>query len=320
MKILRITTDLCATIVTVIVHGIIKKVWAMVGDGRSWVSRQISILAGVLMLFPLYFLKAEGSGGFVEGGFQYSRMVGVNNYSQPKLRFIHNGSVFDQYNFSQPGKALGNLYGGDFQFGYKQFFGQNKRFGLRYYGFFSGQTGNVVFSIEAATPYKNCPYACGASKREGPATNLFYGAGIDVLYNFYDNSNHTFGIFGGVMAGGSSWLIGKVYMQGTHICSPNSTNNNGQCVTYNESYLQEQAYTRKLGNKANFIPTFVQCIVNVGFRLNFTEHQGIEAGVRIPIFTDPYYTERDTLMQGKDKYTINFKRTIVAFANYVISF
>ncbi|MFC3847552.1 outer membrane protein [Helicobacter baculiformis] len=258
------------------------------------------------------FLSAEENGVFLGGGFQYSHLAGKDNYSQPLLHFVRNGVVYGQAGYDQPGKISSNLYGGDVQIGYKQFFGESKIFGLRYYGFFSGQTGNATFSFSAVPSQ-----GIAASSVVARAVDLFYGAGIDMLFNFYKSADHAFGLFVGAMVGGSSWMIGKAYNTSGHYCA---TPSNGQCISVNDYYAQSAKSAKQSGDYAKFSPTSLQVIVNVGLRLNFTRHQGLEAGVRIPTIEAPYYIERNVLMQGKDAYTIALKRAVVAFANYVISF
>ncbi|WP_231622570.1 outer membrane beta-barrel protein, partial [Helicobacter heilmannii] len=77
----------------------------------------------------------------------------------------------------------GNMYGIDVQFGYKQFFGKKKRWGLRYYASFSYQHGTFMNSDTYALD------------------NFVYGAGVDALYNFYESKDgkYTTGLFAGLM-------------------------------------------------------------------------------------------------------------------------
>ncbi|WP_158652141.1 outer membrane beta-barrel protein [Helicobacter felis] len=87
-----------------------------------------------------------------------------------------------------------NLYGGDFQIDYKNFFGNNKLFGLRSFLFFSGQSMGLPPVVAAK-----------------PSVNFFYGAGYDMLFNVYgdQDSSRTFGFFLGAMFGGTTWLTKK---------------------------------------------------------------------------------------------------------------
>ncbi|WP_324731750.1 outer membrane beta-barrel protein [Helicobacter suis] len=157
-----------------------------------------------------------------------------------------------------------------------------------------------------------------------PSANLFYGAGIDALYNFYERGDKTFGMALGVMIGGSSWLMGKAYSQGecqweTYDAQENSTG----CTTMNNSFAQQARAlgTNSDGTKASFSPSYVQFIFNIGFRANFSKHQGFEFGVRIPTIDDPYYTTtRPSTTGSSNKETITFRRNIAVYANYVINF
>ncbi|GLH57716.1 outer membrane protein [Helicobacter ailurogastricus] len=283
-----------------------------ISNGRAGKSKLLALF-GSLALCSFAPLSAEKNGAFVEGGFQYSNVTGVNDYEQPAL----NIDGFPISAYSQPGKTTGNLFGADVQIGYKQFFGKKKRFGLRYYGFFSGQGGSYVTNFSAVPSQLIL-----ASSNVGKAANLFYGVGLDAIYNFYENNGYNLGVFAGVMIGGSSWLMGRGWSGGSCAYTTPMTgpNTGGQCTTMNDSYAQGAAYARKGGNSAKFSPTFVQFIINIGFRTNFGKHQGFEVGVRIPTINDPYYTEKDSLANGGAKSTITFRRTVAIYANYVYNF
>ncbi|MCQ2633896.1 Hop family outer membrane protein HopA [Helicobacter pylori] len=88
----------------------------------------------------------------------------------------------------------GAMNGVGVQLGYKQFFGKNKFFGIRYYGFFDYN------------------YAYIKSNFFNSASNVFtYGAGSDLLLNFINggsdkNRKVSFGIFGGIALAGTTWL------------------------------------------------------------------------------------------------------------------
>nr|WP_269446234.1 outer membrane protein [Helicobacter felis] len=217
------------------------------------------------------------------------------------------------------------------QLGYKQFFGQKKHFGLRYYAIFSGQGGSGSPSYGSSTPISE---QMGVNQ---PSANLFYGVGIDALFNFYEKNHRTFGLFAGVMIGGSSWLMGGDTAENGGCRWQNSSQGNavGPCFTMN-NFWKQQANTASepnSGGEATFSPTFVQFIVNVGLRTNFTKHQGFEFGVRIPTINDPYFTATNTASGlnglltnygnpgGSDsRYTITFRRNVALYWNYVINF
>ncbi|CRF41088.1 outer membrane protein [Helicobacter ailurogastricus] len=144
----------------------------------------------------------------------------------------------------------GNMYGIDVQFGYKQFFGKKKRWGVRYYANFSYQHGTFMVSNAAELD------------------NFVYGAGVDALYNFYESKDgkYTSGLFAGLMLEGSSWAVkGQSYYQ----AMMNAFNATGGHATMNTSYFQ--------------IP------INIGFRTNVNKHNGFEIGLRIPLATNYYF-------------------------------
>nr|SFZ71517.1 OMP557 [Helicobacter bizzozeronii] len=221
------------------------------------------------------------------------------------------------------GKFNGNLFGADIQFGYKQFFGQKKHWGLRYYGFFSGQGGDYPYEYQVSN---NTTGISSTKKSSQPSANLFYGVGIDALYNFYEKNNQAYGVFVGVMIGGSSWLEGGGKANGQcRYTKPNSDST--ACVSMNDYYSEFASYINKNFGKslqASVSPTFVQFIFNIGFRANLTKHQGFEVGIRIPTIDDPYFKVKvlsgfDNVAKGAQA-TMAFRRNIAVFANYVYNF
>ncbi|GAA7633263.1 Hop family outer membrane protein HopA [Helicobacter pylori] len=88
----------------------------------------------------------------------------------------------------------GAMNGVGVQLGYKQFFGKNKFFGIRYYAFFDYNHAYIK------------------SDFFNSASNVFtYGAGSDLLLNFINggsdkNRKVSFGIFGGIALAGTTWL------------------------------------------------------------------------------------------------------------------
>ncbi|WP_120955838.1 outer membrane protein [Helicobacter mehlei] len=281
-----------------------------------------TFLPGVLGLFSLLPLGAEKSGAFVEAGFQYSYARGSfkQNITLQETIMIPGMPYVFKATTQAANPYDGNLYGGDIQIGYKLFIGETRRFGLRFYGFFSGQKGyaNSVRGSDSDSHF---------IVKDLNAVNIFYGGGMDMLFNFYDDGEHSFGIFGGAMVGGSSWFMGK-----DKYCNWANAYNHGTtgCVTLNQ-FFKDQARINSEhypGLKTFFAPNFLQVIVNLGFRLNLTKHQGLEVGVRIPIVDDPYYLDKGTYTTktGILKRSVNvnsivtFRRNIVAFANYVINF
>nr|SFZ71472.1 OMP1108 [Helicobacter baculiformis] len=70
----------------------------------------------------------------------------------------------------------------------------------------------------------------------------------------------------------------------------------------------------------------MQVLVNLGFRANLSKHQGFELGVRIPTINDPYFkvvmakdADKGEVKKG-DSITINLRRDVAAYINYVVSF
>ncbi|WQY25565.1 Hop family outer membrane protein HopA [Helicobacter pylori] len=126
----------------------------------------------------------------------------------------------------------GAMNGVGVQLGYKQFFGKNKFFGIRYYAFFDYNHAYIKSSFFNS------------------ASNVFtYGAGSDLLLNFINGGSNqnrkiSFGIFGGIALAGTTWL--------------NNQSANLKTTT--------SAYSAKINN-TNF-----QFLFNTGLRLQGIHH------------------------------------------------
>ncbi|WP_260321721.1 outer membrane protein [Helicobacter gastrofelis] len=155
---------------------------------------------------------------------------------------------------------------------------------------------------------------------------FFYAGGVDALYNFYDKNNRSFGVFAGLMVGWNSWSMGESKQcAGTAIYSPGGFD--GGCVSTNKFFQQllhtDSEYYPEFKTSSSF--AFVQAVVNLGFRFNFTKHQGLEVGVRIPTINTPGYVSKGAFLEHNIvKVELNdsltFRRDIAAFIDYVISF
>ncbi|GMB96970.1 outer membrane protein [Helicobacter sp. NHP22-001] len=303
-----------------------------------------------LSLVPL---SGEKNGFFVEGGLEYSHFSGLDTHvvkpvalqeliqvkqqeieqeyvktlvasgdTQPQAETYRNEHIASFYAYAKsaaerellgiPASSKapydGNLFGVDLQVGYKQFFGKKKHWGLRYYGLISLQGGG--FSQKTGNKYST----------QGPVGNFFYGVGIDALWNFYHNKRSEFGVFVGVAVGGSSWTFGAG--KANDVCQTRATS--GNCVSMNDYYGNLTSANDGNVSRASFSPTFVQFLVNVGFRTNFTRHQGFEVGVRIPTIDDPYfkiaYTEMGPWGNEGTWKNLTFRRDVAIYANYVYNF
>ncbi|MGL2748093.1 Hop family outer membrane protein HopA [Helicobacter pylori] len=163
----------------------------------------------------------------------YSYSLNETQYSQFQTttkEFGHNpfrrvGLINSQIN-------NGAMNGVGVQLGYKQFFGKNKFFGIRYYAFFDYNHAYIK------------------SNFFNSASNVFtYGAGSDLLLNFINggsdkNRKISFGIFGGIALAGTTWL-------------------NNQSANLK---ITNSAYSAKINN-TNF-----QFLFNTGLRLQGIHH------------------------------------------------
>ncbi|WP_050435485.1 Hop family adhesin BabA [Helicobacter pylori] len=180
----------------------------------------------------------------------------------------------------------GAMNGIGIQVGYKQFFGQKRRWGARYYGFFDYN------------------HAFIKSNFFNSASDVWtYGFGADALYNFINdkatnflgkNNKLSVGLFGGIALAGTSWLNSEYVNLAT-------VNN---------------VYNAKM-NVANF-----QFLFNMGVRMNLarpkkkdSDHvaqHGIELGLKIPTINTNYYS----FMGAELKY----RRLYSVYLNYVFAY
>ncbi len=176
----------------------------------------------------------------------------------------------------------GAMNGIGVQIGYKQFFGEKRRWGLRYYGFFDYNHAYIKSSFFNS------------------ASDVFtYGVGTDVLYNFINdkatkNSKISFGVFGGIAIAGTSWLNSQYV----------------NLATFNNFYSAKM-------NVANF-----QFLFNLGLRMNLAKNKkkasdhaaqhGVELGVKIPTINTNYYSLLGTQLQYRRLYSV--------YLNYVFAY
>ncbi|MFP6260847.1 SabA family sialic acid-binding adhesin, partial [Helicobacter pylori] len=158
----------------------------------------------------------------------------------------------------------GAMNGIGIQVGYKQFFGQKRKWGARYYGFFDYNHAFIKSSFFNS------------------ASDVWtYGFGADALYNFINdkatnflgkNNKLSVGLFGGIALAGTSWLNSE----------------------YVNLATMNNVYNAKM-NVANF-----QFLFNMGVRMNLarpkkkdSDHvaqHGIELGLKIPTINTNYYS------------------------------
>ncbi|EKE89077.1 outer membrane protein family protein [Helicobacter pylori R046Wa] len=176
----------------------------------------------------------------------------------------------------------GAMNGIGVQVGYKQFFGEKRRWGLRYYGFFDYNHAYIKSSFFNS------------------ASDVFtYGVGTDILYNFINdkatkNNKISFGVFGGIALAGTSWLNSQYV----------------NLATFNNFYSAKM-------NVANF-----QFLFNLGLRMNLARNKkkasdhaaqhGVELGVKIPTINTNYYSLLGTQLQYRRLYSV--------YLNYVFAY
>ncbi|WQX78773.1 Hop family adhesin SabA [Helicobacter pylori] len=177
----------------------------------------------------------------------------------------------------------GALNGLGVQVGYKQFFGESKRWGLRYYGFFDYNHGYIKSSFFNSS-----------------SDIWTYGGGSDLLVNFINdsvtrkNNKLSVGLFGGIQLAGTTWL--------------------------NSQYVNLTAFNNPYSAKVN--TSNFQFLFNLGLRMNLatakkedSEHSaqhGIELGIKIPTINTNYYSFLGTKLEYRRLYSV--------YLNYVFAY
>ncbi|WRB69059.1 outer membrane protein [Helicobacter pylori] len=177
----------------------------------------------------------------------------------------------------------GALNGLGVQVGYKQFFGESKRWGLRYYGFFDYNHGYIKSSFFNSS-----------------SDIWTYGGGSDLLVNIINdsitrkNNKLSVGLFGGIQLAGTTWLNSQ-YVNLTALNNP---------------------YSAKV-NTSNF-----QFLFNLGLRTNLatarkkdSEHSaqhGMELGIKIPTINTNYYSFLGSKLEYRRLYSV--------YLNYVFAY
>ncbi len=177
----------------------------------------------------------------------------------------------------------GTMNGLGVQVGYKQFFGEKKRWGLRYYGFFDYNHGYIKSSFFNSS-----------------SDIWTYGGGSDLLVNIINdsitkkNNKLSVGLFGGIQLAGTTWL--------------------------NSQYVNLTAFNNPYSAKVN--TSNFQFLFNLGLRTNLatarkkdSEHSaqhGIELGVKIPTINTNYYSFLGTQLQYRRLYSV--------YLNYVFAY
>ncbi|WP_367712555.1 outer membrane protein, partial [Helicobacter pylori] len=217
------------------------------------------------------------------GGLQAVYQVNQSAYSQllsATQELGHN--PFRRFGLISSQTNNGAMNGIGVQVGYKQFFGEKRRWGLRYYGFFDYNHAYIKSSFFNS------------------ASDVFtYGVGTDVLYNFINdkatkNNKISFGVFGGIALAGTSWLNSQYV----------------NLATFNNFYSAKM-------NVANF-----QFLFNLGLRMNLAKNKkkasdhvaqhGVELGVKIPTINTNYYSLLGTQLEYRRLYSV--------YLNYVFAY
>ncbi|WP_101005506.1 Hop family adhesin HopZ [Helicobacter pylori] len=217
------------------------------------------------------------------GGLQAVYQVNQSAYSQllsATQELGHN--PFRRFGLISSQTNNGAMNGIGVQIGYKQFFGEKRKWGARYYGFFDYNHAYIKSSFFNS------------------ASDVFtYGVGTDVLYNFINdkatkNNKISFGVFGGIALAGTSWLNSQYV----------------NLATFNNFYSAKM-------NVANF-----QFLFNLGLRMNLAKNKkkasdhvaqhGVELGVKIPTINTNYYSLLGTQLEYRRLYSV--------YLNYVFAY
>ncbi|EJB18815.1 outer membrane protein [Helicobacter pylori CPY6081] len=220
------------------------------------------------------------------GQYKYQiNQVQASNLSQALAAMSNN--PFKKIGMISSQSNNGALNGLGVQVGYKQFFGESKRWGLRYYGFFDYNHGYIKSSFSN-------------SSFNSSSDIWTYGGGSDLLVNIINdsvtrkNNKLSVGLFGGIQLAGTTWLNSQ-YVNLTALNNP---------------------YSAKV-NTSNF-----QFLFNLGLRTNLatakkedSEHSaqhGIELGIKIPTINTNYYSFLGAKLEYRRLYSV--------YLNYVFAY
>ncbi|GAA8695105.1 outer membrane protein [Helicobacter pylori] len=216
------------------------------------------------------------------GQYNYQiNQVQASNLSQALATMSNN--PFKKVGMISSQNNNGALNGLGVQVGYKQFFGESKRWGLRYYGFFDYNHGYIKSSFFNSS-----------------SDIWTYGGGSDLLVNIINdsitrkNNKLSVGLFGGIQLAGTTWL--------------------------NSQYVNLTAFNNPYSAKVN--TSNFQFLFNLGLRTNLatakkkdSEHSaqhGIELGIKIPTINTNYYSFLGTKLEYRRLYSV--------YLNYVFAY
>ncbi len=215
---------------------------------------------------------------------QYNYQINPEQQSQLSLALESmSNNPFKNIGMINAQNNNGALNGLGVQVGYKQFFGESKRWGLRYYGFFDYNHGYIKSSFFNSS-----------------SDIWTYGGGSDLLVNIINdsitrkNNKLSVGVFGGIALAGTTWL--------------------------NSQYVNLTAFNNPYSAKVN--TTNFQFLFNLGLRTNLatakkkdSEHSaqhGLELGIKIPTINTNYYSFLGTQLQYRRLYSV--------YLNYVFAY
>ncbi|AFI04043.1 outer membrane protein [Helicobacter cetorum] len=169
--------------------------------------------------------------------------------------------------------------------GYKHFFGNARKLGLRYYGFFDYGYSKM-----------------GIGNQESSANVLVYGAGMDFLWNVFGRTYNTkavnFGFFGGIQLAGTSWLSSLHNQIVEEWGNAKDINGANFQFLFNLGIRTNFAEFKRYGGKHR----------NKGV----LSQQGVEFGIKIPTINQVYLKSA-----GAD---VSYRRLYVFYLNYVKGF
>lgn len=203
--------------------------------------------------------------------------------------------------------ASNNLPGFMLKAGYKTFFGESKKYGMRWY-LYGGYSYGKMQDVKADA-FRNLANGQGIDTSsifigtgKGYYTHVIdYGIGTDFLRNFVVNDDHSFGVFVGVGIGAETWIAnGKEYKP------------SGQESLFN-----------------------FQTIINLGFRGVIKQSHGVEFGVKFHILDaeifkgsgpSPLFSKFNSMQQQLQQYaasmttTTTMRRLHSFYMSYVYNF
>ncbi|AFI03729.1 outer membrane protein [Helicobacter cetorum] len=259
---------------------------------------KVKFLGALALSLSLSGLYAEESSLFAGVGYELG--LGLN---QMTAHYPICGSNGDKWCTKSMTTAQPLMNGVNLSAGYHQFVGKSKRFGIKYYGFFSYSASSNAQNQGGVSGGLDLPQ--GAYGATAPNALALYGAGMNFIYNVKETQDAKFGFYTGFALAGQTWSFGSID-KSRDIVSKKDIKDT--LATMNASY--------------------VQFLFDFGMRLKYKKHAIVELGFKVPTINLPYYKtpkmsyDQTTGEWVKDKSwtKLETRRAIAFYINFLYAF